>query len=358
MVVATINTNDKFLRKELEERRDIMLFERRNQESYELQDFVLIRTTNYLEKERYQRPLCHLPFIVKNNNVILSSIHDILNEQEPINFYMEEDRYQERTQHIKANYLPYSSQYRSTVHFSVNGLVSSHAKGNFHNRNFIIIDPLEYHLKNNDIRSFRLEDTYMYGDVSLSSEAVIMIKEENYEELLLQNPQLNTYNIVLYRGDEKVAVEMYLASIGIISEKIGEHGSLEHRCSQQVRKFRDRLKENFNIDSDPHWLSKESKLDDENSLLIWDYYNNLFYNFMLDKLGINEQEKSFRLNDLMNMGKDSENKEYIKMIIKKIGLEQFKQIVDEYNLKILNSIAQGTFQNNEEIVSHLKNIQK
>lgn len=358
MVISTVNANDKYLKDDLAEQREIMLFDRRKEESYEPKDFVLIRTTDYLEHDRVQRPLCHFPFVIKNNNVVFSAVNDILNEQEPIDFYADSDKYYERSQMIRENYLPYSSQYRSTVHFSINGLVSSHAKGDFSNRNFIIIDPLEHHLKNNDIRSFRMEDTFMYGDVSLSSEAVIMIETSKYDDLILQYPQLEQYQIVLYRGDQKTAVEMYLTSIGIISEKIGEHGAEEHRCSNQIRVFRDKLKKEIGIDSDPHWLSKEYKSDDENNLLIWDYYNNLFYTYLLNKLGVQEPEYGVRLNDLMDMRKDQENENYIKWIIRKIGLDEFKKIVDGYNMEILNSIAQGTLQNNEEIVNNLNQIQK
>ena len=46
------------------------------------------------------------------------------------------------------------------------------------------------------------------------------------------------------------------------------------------------------------------------------------------------------------------------MIIKKIGLDEFKQIVDAYNFEILKSISQGTFPTNEEIINNLKNNQK
>ena len=60
----------------------------------------------------------------------------------------------------------------------------------------------------------------------------------------------------------------------------------------------------------------------------------------------------------MDMGKENENIDYIKMIISKIGLANFKNIVSEYNLGILNSISQGQFPTNENVINSLKNIQK
>lgn len=357
MVIGTINVNDNN-KKQSEIKRDDLLYAQRKKENYELNDFVIVRTTSYLDSDYIIKPLFHVPFIVKNNHIILHAIQDIMDEKEHIDFYQDMERYQARSEMIKSTFLPYSSQYRSTVHFAINGLVSSHSKGNFDNRDFIIIDSLSYHLQNNDIRAFRMEDTYMYGDVKLSPNTVIMVKQEKYEDLLLQNPQLNQYNIVLYTGDEKDAVDIYLTSIGIISEKIGEHGASEHSCSTQIYKFRDKLKETYGIDSEPHWLSKEYREDDENSLIIWDYYNNLFYSFLLNKLEVKEPEFSFRLQDLMDARKEEENVEYIKQIVSKIGLDQFKNIVTSFNMTILDSITNGTFKNNDQIISELKSNQK
>lgn len=358
MIIKNIDATDEQIRDQMRTQREDLLYERRKRGYYEVDDFVLIRATNHIEEERCIKPLFHVPFIIKNNNVVLSAVRDILDEEDHIDFYREMDRYNERNEMIKKTYLPYSSQYRSTVHFTINGLVASHTKGDFSNRKFIIIDSLNHHLKNNDIRSFRTEDTFMYGDVSLSNTATIMIREEQYEEVILEYPWLNQYNIVLYSGSDKDAVEIYLSSIGIISEKIGEHGSEEHECSNQIRRFRDSLKETYGIDSEPHWLSSEYKKDDENSLLIWDYYNNLFYTFLLSKLNINEPEYSIRLSVLMDIRKADENEAYIKEIIKKIGLEQFRLLVEEFNFNIVNSIVKGTLKTNDEIVKELESSQK
>lgn len=358
MILMTIDVTSKFIKKEIDEKREDLLYEKRKQGKYEVTDFVIVRATNHIGNNRILKPLFHIPFVIKNNYVIRSAIEDILDEKEHIDFYLDIDRYNERSNMITNTYLPYSSQYRSTVHFSVNGLVSSHAKGDFSNRNFIIIDPLSYHLQNSDIRAFRMEDTYMYGDVTLSPQAVIMINKDKYEELVLQYPELENYNIVLYVGDEKIAVEMYLNHIGIVSEKIEEHGSKEHICTNLINEFRKNLKESYQIDSEPHWLSKEYREDDENSLIIWNYYDNLFYTHLLNSMNVKEPEFSIRLSNLLNMSLEEENKEYIKQVIRKIGLEHFKVIVDEFNLKILNSISDGSFKNNEEIVTSLASNKK
>ena len=358
MIIMDIDVTSEYTRREIQEQRKDLLYDQRKKDGYTVSNFYLVRTTDFLATEREIKPLCHIPFIIKNNNLVKFAIQDYMDETDPINFWTEEERFNERNNMIINNYLPYSSQYRSTVHFSVNGLVSSHAKGDFSNRDFIIIDPLEFHLKNNDIRSFRMEDTFMYGDVKLSPEAVIMVKKERYEELLLQNPQLSQYNVVLYTGPEKEAVEAYLTSKGIITERISEHGSDEHACTPQINKFRAKLKETYGIDSDPHFLSQEYKSDDECNLLVWDYYNNLFYTFLLNKLGIQEPEYSVRLFDFMDYRKEEESRIYLIQIIKKIGLDNFKLIVEEFNARIVMSISDGTFKNNEEVITSLNNNQK
>ena len=75
-------------------------------------------------------------------------------------------------------------------------------------------------------------------------------------------------------------------------------------------------------------------------------------------MNVKEPEFSIRLSNLLNMSLEEENKEYIKQVIRKIGLEHFKVIVDEFNLKILNSISDGSFKNNEEIVTSLASNKK
>lgn len=358
MVIMNIDATDESLKQQALEKRKKLLRIIKEKGCYGANDFVLVRTTDYLSDDNVIRPLCHVPFLVKNNHAIKRVINDLLDEQDHIDFYQEEERFEERQKLITDNYLPYSSQYRSTVHFCINGLVSSHAKGNFDNRHFVIIDHIMFHLTHNDIRSFRVEDTFFYGNVPLSSDAVILIKEQEYDELLMQYPQLQQAKVVLYKGLENDAVNIYLASIGIVSEEIKEHGSLEHECSFYFRQFQKLIKEKYEIDNEPHWLSKEYRQDDEYNLIIWEYYERLFYTYLLKLLNIEESQFSNLLTMLLNIDQSQENRDKLKEIIKNMGLFRFGELVDNFNRQILDSIVNGTFMNNDEIIQSLTGIQK
>ena len=77
---------------------------------------------------------------------------------------------------------PISSTCRSTLHFTLNGLVGSHLMGDFSGRGIMIFDNFLEH-KNDDIMSFACEDTYFFGDVKLSDKAVFCMTEEKYQEM-------------------------------------------------------------------------------------------------------------------------------------------------------------------------------
>ena len=162
---------------------------------YDISDFALVRTTNFLEEDHVLKALCKIPFVINTNNVPFSTMHDILRNKYNINVYDEiED---EKLRLLVGKYSPLSTQYRSTIHFTLNGLVSNHSKGEFDNRNFIIIDKLANHLGKEDFRSLRMEDTFVKGPFKLSNDAVILVNKDKYDELLQDNPWLNNYHVTL-----------------------------------------------------------------------------------------------------------------------------------------------------------------
>ena len=111
---------------------------------YDISDFALVRTTNFLEEDHVLKALCKIPFVINTNNVPFSTMHEILRNKYNINVYDEiED---EKLRLLVGKYSPLSTQYRSTIHFTLNGLVSNHSMGIFNNNNFIIIDRLDKHL--------------------------------------------------------------------------------------------------------------------------------------------------------------------------------------------------------------------
>ena len=61
---------------------------------------------------------------------------------------------------------------------------------------------------------------------------------------------------------------------------------------------------------------------------------------------------------LLNIDQSQENRDKLKEIIKNMGLFRFGELVDNFNRQILDSIVNGTFMNNDEIIQSLTGIQK
>ena len=56
---------------------------------YDISDFALVRTTNFLEEDHVLKALCKIPFVINTNNVPFSTMHEILRNKYNINVYDE-----------------------------------------------------------------------------------------------------------------------------------------------------------------------------------------------------------------------------------------------------------------------------
>lgn len=101
-------------------------------------------------------------------------MYDILRDKYNIDVWNENEEY-DKFKKMTYQYSPLSTQFRSTVHFTLNGLVSNHSKGPFDNKNFIVIDKLSKHLGIDDFRSIRMEETFVSGGFPISNESIILI---------------------------------------------------------------------------------------------------------------------------------------------------------------------------------------
>lgn len=249
-------------------------------------------------------------------------------------------------------YSPLSTQFRSTVHFTLNGLVSNHSKGAFDNKNFIIIDKLNKHLGIDDFRSIRMEDTFISGEFPLSNEATILINESKYEQLLEAYPYLNTYNVVLFKGDEKVATEMFLASMNIVPEKIETHSAEYSRRAELYQKYFASVKEKYGVEEMKHYYSPEYAEDDQKNLILWQIYDTKFYSELFDYFALKNDEKEYMIGYLTSYKNGTDSKtEMLKNFIMHVGLEKYQKFVTDYNQNIRDAISQGIYPTNEEILA-------
>jgi hypothetical protein len=115
----------------------------------------------------------------------------------------------------KKNVSSYS--HRDSVHFALNGKVSSHTYGNWDKCQFIIIEPIKYHM--DVINAISPEDTWTNGSVKLSSEAVILVDEKEYTKL--DKKSIEEYKIIKSKGDNKICVDKMLLLLGYKPQNIG-----------------------------------------------------------------------------------------------------------------------------------------
>jgi len=314
--------------------------------SLDVKDFALVRTTDVFPKNRI------LEILDESNSdtPITCFLSDVLAQRlmqdrygitkRNTNNYEEQVKLAETERDIKFNECAImSSQYRCTKHFTLNGLVSSHMMGNFDNRTYIIIEPLEGHIDERDsdgsrkIVSLREADTYFKLEkgkpLKLSEKAIIMMPVDNYNKAI-QNPimraQLAQYHIVTFQGDEKTAVDMCLDDLGYISEGIGQHGySLGCPMQQAVQ----RIGAEYGIPYEQHYGSPLWVADNEVTSQYDQDVTTRFIEYFLKCLEGNLTINENILEGFTKMQTKCEDE--ISALIDQVGVERCLQIIKDFN---------------------------
>lgn len=119
--------------------------------------------------------------------------------------------------------------FRSTKHFTINTPVD--VTGDYNpaqaHRNFTIIDPIDSFLTSGYAYSIAWHDAYLdvtHESLPISENAVVLIEESKYHNLI-KNPlianQLKERKVVVYKGEEYMAVNMVLSEMGVLPSQIG-----------------------------------------------------------------------------------------------------------------------------------------
>lgn len=237
---------------------------------------------------------------------------------------------------------------RPTIHYTINGLVSSHAYGNFANKPFIIIDLLKYHINDKSLVGLRVEDTYFNDNMQLSDSSIIMISQD-YFDANKNNLEflefLQGFNVIVFSGDETKAVEFVLRKLGYNAFEINNHGytnSFERNSDERrMVKFLQNFANTNNISQDRHCYStsyiEERKLmvecaeKREKEYLLHILDNSLIPNELRDHI-------IYEINDCYDISYLSDSKN-ISELIDIIGLDNLKRLTDEYNNKCVKERA-------------------
>lgn len=314
--------------------------------NYQLKNCVLIRTTNIfpfnklIETPKNARGYSFAKSSIIGDAIIKKVKKDIAFD--PFN----DEEYEKLDKELKKYEVAFET-FRSTIHFTINGLVSSHLYGNFDNRDFIIIEPLQYHINNKSLRALRAEDTYFNDDLYLSNEACIIIKEEKFNEIKEKEEYIDTlskFKIFIYKGtNQSVAVKEALNYLGYDFFLINNHGyvnGLENNtAANKMWNFLDELRTNYQLSSTPHFYSKDNEQDIAKR----------------EEEGIKTDTKHFLyiVNNATTINEELKNK--IIMLFNK-NKEEFKTIIPEIIEAItLKEIERLTKNFNEIFIENLKN---
>lgn len=186
-------------------------------------NIALVRATDIIPFDGIVKPISEVPYLRKNISTKFSyAMNDLLRKVgkiPPVSFFITDEEIRNNRE-VLSEYIPYMSDYNSMVLWSINGLVpddSENGFGNniFSNKKCVIIDGLAEQLQLSNVVSLMPTDTAIKGKVKLSSSAIILIEQNEYEALNEQQKvQLSKLNIKTFSGDLRQAVENTLIGTG------------------------------------------------------------------------------------------------------------------------------------------------
>lgn len=323
-------------------------------ENITVDDCILVRTTEHFPTDRkIQTPDNAFAYSFDSSSIIGQEIHDILVEKYSSLDY---NTQMEKVREEMTKYEVFFEVCRQTIHFTINGLVSSHSYGAFDNRNFIILDPLKHHISDKSLVNMRPEDTYFNDDLYLSKDAVIMMPKELFEKLQ-QKPeiiqQLQQYNIASFEGDEKHAVDVLISRLGYKSFDISNHGyryyygetEIDAISRKRMTDFVYSFASEHNISSDPHFGS-ELMVEDSNRRYEKGFevdYKHLCY--LVDNCTLLDEIKekiklttSFDIHELKYRRLEEEKQRLVLELINNLGLERIEELTKIFNNQCIEEI--------------------
>lgn len=313
------------------EKRQIVCDERK----FTVNDFAMVRTTPYFPENREMEIVDDLNSRVYRGNFLTAYLTDmemkkIYGDNYLQNFFSNAEMI-EKNSELHDRFSTLTTTYRSTKHFTLNGLVSSHMYGNFDNNPFIIIDPLSEHINKENILSVNEADTYFQisreKPMQLSNKAELMMPVEEY--LKRKNDrkfqkQLCGYKLTLFAGDEKKAVDMKLKQMGYIPEDIGMWGYDFRGFGEVMNNAVSELSQTYNVPIAVHYESDVKYADQEVAIKMGEKSNNEFVEFIFSKLGIDPKFKQAALDQKIEFSD-------LKEIISGIGVDKVIKAIDKYN---------------------------
>ena len=317
-------------------------------------DDLLIRTTEIFPSNKIISSVSSSSYIAKSSPSIINFdiIADTLsNEQFNKNYNDLDHNDKDQIRAItKKKFDIYHRNFRSTLHFTVNGLVSSHIGNDFSNRPFVIADPLKNHIDDSNLHNLLPEDTFFISDVQLSADAAILMNIDVYNSLITSQTFKETIKglkLYLFTGDQRKAAEMFVEQLGYSPENISEHGYGNTENSS----FAEAMKKNLEIEAKKrniglavHRFSDDYAKDDVVTYGLIKEDEKAFLDYIINNAQIDEQLKNelyINMSNSINEAKISDMddsianepnyKNTVEKFINCIGLNNYGDLVYGFN---------------------------
>jgi len=345
-----------------------------------INSIAIVRATNVIPFDGVVKPISESQYIKKNcNSLLAQKIKDLIRKNNlipPINHSNFTEEYmKERTNllnNITMDLIPYTSDYNSLVLFSLNGLVPDDSEMSFGNNVFsdkkcVVIDALSEHI--NETISLMPTDTAISGNVFLSNKAIVLIDENTYLNLTINEKQsLSKLNLKVktFSGDlKKIVYNELLASGCYVPEYLSlsrkDGGFINSPTSKKVKETINTIAKEYKIPQvlffnlitgQNDYLDKldnfKSELD--NSYLVQDYYMFQFYQYIF-ALTDAPQDLTSLIPDYMNH--DFFLDKFIKYI-EDIGIDKYKNLVSIYNSELEEDRAANRLLTPNQIIENIK----
>ena len=251
---------------------------------------------------------------------------------------------------------------RSTKHFTLNGLVSSHMYGNFEGNPYIFIEPLEEHIGDTNLVNLAAQDTFFELDrgdkkLILSDKCKLLMPVHAYKEVIKDpdlRKQIESYDLTLFEGDEKKAVEMKLTELGYVSQDIGMHSYVTNKGLDEERGFTQKMLTSIkniakinDINIGVHYQSEYQQKDNQKTKYLNEQINEDFNSKFSTQFNIDKSQL------------EKLSREEIDRLIDSIGEDDVKAFLQDYKYtkeKELNEVYSEYEENRRGIKDHKSNV--
>lgn len=228
-------------------------------------------------------------------------------------------------------YQIYFETYRRTIHFTINGIVENSLYGTF-NYPYIIIEPLKYHISDKSLEGLRVEDTYFSDDLVLSTDAILLMREEDYKKV---KDSIRGLKVSTFRRDENQVVKEVLKEQGYDFFVVNNNGYVKGLDSgtpdQEMYEFICHYGQEHGISLDRHFYSSFNQEDARVRMEAFQEMDKAYVIYLLDS-GFVDNELSSKIRFLLDNPYDKRFlDELFDKMIEQIGLVQLHELTKNFN---------------------------